>query len=123
MHYNEKRFMTLVVARDEKSRIAIAADTLLTEHGVALPFTKGVVKSCCLPGYICVSFCGSPELADQAFKGFAAQFPAGTGFDETVKFFERASSQTGNDDIIALGASSRLFTVKEGRRTAGLSKT
>lgn len=115
--------MTLVVARCEKGRIAIAADTLLTEHEAPLPFTKGVVKSCCLPGYLCASFCGSPELAGKAFKDFAQQFPTGTGFDQTIKFFERSSSSTGNDYIIAFGANARLVTIKEGRRTRGLSKT
>jgi hypothetical protein len=56
--------MTLVVARCAKSRVAIAADTLLSAHDVPLALTKGIVKSCCLPGYICVSFSGSPELAE-----------------------------------------------------------
>ena len=115
--------MTLVVARRNKGRIAIAGDTLLTEHGVALPFTKGVVKSCCLPGYVCASFCGSPELAERAFGEFLALFPCGTNFDQTIKFFERSSSSTGNEYIIAFGADARLVTIKEGRRTPGLSKT
>jgi hypothetical protein len=106
-----------------KERIALAADTLLTEHGVALPFTNGVIKSCCLPGYICVSFGGSPELAKVIFKEFVAQFPFGTGFDQTVRFFERSSSSRGNDYIIAFGTNPRLVTVKDGRRSTGLSKT
>lgn len=115
--------MTLVVARCEKGRIAIAADTLITEHGVALHLTKGVAKSCCLPGYICVSFSGSPELANKTFKQFGARFPIGAGFDQTVKFFERSSAETGNDYIIAFGANTRLVTIKEGRRISRIAKT
>ena len=62
--------MTLVVARCENGRIAIAADTLVSEHDASLEITKGVVKSCCLPRYICVSFSGSPELGIRHSQSF-----------------------------------------------------
>jgi hypothetical protein len=115
--------MTLVVARCDKGRIAIAADTLLTEHDSPRPFSEGVVKSCCLPGYICVSFSGSPELAERAFVDFANTFPRGANFDATVRFFESSSSSTGNDYIVAFGNNPKLVTIRDGRRTEGLSKT
>jgi hypothetical protein len=115
--------MTLVVARCEKGRIAIAADTLVSAHGVSLPLTSGVVKSCCLPGYICVSFSGSPELAEKAFVKFLESFPRGANFDATVGFFEASSAATNNDYIIAFGDSPKLVTIRDGRRTSGLSKT
>jgi hypothetical protein len=115
--------MTLVVARCEKGRIAIAADTLLSEHDTTLALAKGVVKSCCLPGYICASFCGSPELADKAFQDFTRSFPTGANFDTTVTFFESYSAATNNDYIIAFGHNPRLVTIKDGRRRSGLSKT
>jgi hypothetical protein len=85
--------MTLVVARCENGRIAIAADTLVSEHDASLEITKGVVKSCCLPRYICVSFSGSPELAHKAFTEFRETHPKGADFETTVKFFETSSSQ------------------------------
>lgn len=115
--------MTLVVARRVKSRIAIAADTLISAHGGSLAITKGIVKSCCLPGYICVSFSGSPELAEAAFGKFRDSFPQGTSFDATVAFFESSSSSTNNDYIIAFGHGPKLVTIREGRRTTGISKT
>jgi hypothetical protein len=115
--------VTLVVARCEKSRIAIAADTLVSAHDVPLPLTSGVVKSCCLPGYICVSFSGSPELAEKAFAKFVTSFPRGANFEATVVFFEASSAATNNDYIIAFGNSTKLVTIRDGRRTSGLSKT
>jgi len=115
--------VTLVVARCVKSRIAIAADTLLSEHDGALALTKGIVKSCCLPGYICVSFSGSPELAETAFINFRNSFPQGANFDATIAFFESSSSSTNNDYIIAFGHVPKLVTIRDGRRAAGISRT
>jgi hypothetical protein len=115
--------LTLVVARCDKDRISIAADTLLSEHGSPLPIAAGAVKSCCLPGYICVSFSGSPELAEKAFCCFATSFPRGANFAETTKFFESSSSSTGNDYIVAFGDRPKLVTIKNGRRVAGVSET
>jgi hypothetical protein len=115
--------VTLVVARCDKGRIAVAADTLVSAHDVALSLSKGVVKSCCLPGYICVSFSGSPDLANKAFQDFRQSFPEGVNFDTTVAFFESSSVATNNDYIIAFGHNPRLVTIRNGRRTPGLSKT
>jgi len=115
--------MTLVVARCDKGRIAIAADTLLTEHGSPLPINAGVVKSCCLPGYICVSFSGSPELAEKAFRDFSTSFPRGANFSSTVSFFQSSSSSTGNDYLIAFGDAPRLVTIRAGHRVDRISKT
>jgi hypothetical protein len=115
--------MTLVVARCENGRIAIAADTLVSEHNAPLEISKGVVKSCCLPGYICVSFSGSPELAQKAFTEFREAQPRGANFETTVKFFETSSLSSNNDYLIAFGGSPRLVTIRDGRRTAGISKT
>lgn len=115
--------MTLIVARCDKGRIAVAGDTLVHEHGSPLPLTRGVVKSCCLPGYICVSFSGSPELADQAFGQFANLFPEGADFEATVTFFERSSALSNNDYLIAFGKNPKLVTVRDGRRISRISKT
>jgi hypothetical protein len=115
--------MTLVVARCENGRIAIAADTLVSEHDAPLAVTKGVVKSCCLPGYICVSFSGSPELARKAFTKFREAYPTGANFENTVKFFEEWSSSSNNDYLIAFGHGPRLVTIRDGHRTTGISKT
>jgi hypothetical protein len=60
--------MTLVVGRIVGPRVAIVADTMLTEHDKPLPFQSGVVKSCVLPGDLCVSFSNSPCTAERAFK-------------------------------------------------------
>jgi hypothetical protein len=115
--------VTLVVARCEKGRIAIAADTLVWAPGGPLPLTSGVVKSCCLPGYICVSFSNSPDLAEKAFVKFADSYPHGANFETTVTFFEASSAATNNDYLIAFGKSPRLVTIRDGRRGSGLSKT
>jgi hypothetical protein len=115
--------MTLVVARCENGRIAIAADTLVSEHDASWEITKGVVKSCCLPGYICVSFSGSPELAQKAFTEFRETHPKGANFETTVKFFETSSSSSNNDYLIAFGHSPRLVTIRDGHPTTGISKT
>jgi hypothetical protein len=111
------------VARRHQDRISIAADTLLSAQDAPLSLSKGVVKSCCLPGYICVSFSGSPELAEKAFQHFRRLFPQGANYENTVAFFESSSTATNNDYIIAFGQNPRLVTIKDGRRTSGLSKT
>jgi hypothetical protein len=115
--------VTLVVARCNKGRVAVVADTLVSAHGATLPIKNGVVKSCFLPGYICVSFSGSPELAEKAFVRFVESFPHGANFGRTVAFFEESSSATNNDYIIAFGNNPRLVTIRDGRRTPGVLKT
>lgn len=117
------RYVTLVVARCDKGRIAIAADTLLSAQEAALPLTAGALKSCCLPGYLCVSYSGSPDLAASAFFAFEQAYPRGTTYEAKVRFFERSSSRTGNDYILAFGATPKLVTVRDGKRMQSLSKT
>ena len=115
--------MTLVVARSNKDRISIVADTLLTAHDTALPLSRHVLKSCCLPGYLCVSYCGSPDLAAKAFFEFKQTYPDGTSYDGAVRFFEQSSHQTGNHYILAFGAPAKLTTIRDGHREKGPSKT
>jgi hypothetical protein len=87
--------MTLVIARIDKGRIAVAADTLLTEHHSPLPFQRGTIKSCMLPGDICVSFSNSPVTAEIAFKTFCDKYRDGARFSEVVSFFEESSARIG----------------------------
>lgn len=115
--------MTLIVARIENDRVAIAADTMLSAHGELLPMQKWVLKSICLPGGICVSYSGSPELAARAFKDFRAKYSQGANFADTITFFEASSLATNNDYIIAFSNRAKLVTIRDGRRTKGLSKT
>jgi hypothetical protein len=115
--------MTLVVARRYKNRIAIAADTLLSAQDMALPISAGALKPCCLPGYLCVSYSGSPELAAKEFFAFEKTFPQGAVYDTAVRFFEQASARTGNDYILAFGSPPTLVTVRDGHRLRSLSKT
>ena len=115
--------MTLVVARVEKGRIAIAADTLISAHGSPLPISQWALKSICLPGNICVSYSGSPELAGKAFQQFRASFPFGANYATTVEFFETSSAAANNDYIIAFASTAKLVTVQDGHRRGGLSKT
>lgn len=115
--------MTLVVARIHKDHIAIASDTLVTMHGQALPMAEWTLKSICLPGNICVSYSGSPELAARAFVEFRRRFPEGVAYAETISFFEASSKTTNNDYIVAFAQAPRLVTIRSGERTQGLSKT
>ena len=115
--------MTLVVARIETGRISIAADTMITEHKSPLPLEKWVLKSKCLPGGICVSYSGSPELAARTFREFRANDPQSTSFTSTVEFFERSSTTTNNDYIVAFSTPAKLVTIRDGHRRSGASKT
>jgi hypothetical protein len=115
--------MTLVVARGEKGRLAIAADTMVSAHGQSLPMSGWVLKSICLPGGICVSYSGSPELAAKAFQEFRKRYPQGANHVATVAFFEVSSAHTNNDYIVAFADTAKLVTIRDGRRTSGLSKT
>ena len=114
--------MTLVVARIDGPRIAIASDTLLTQHGKALPPQSGTIKSCLL-GNICVSFSNSSDLAEVDFKRFAAQYKNGAGFSETIDFFEQSSKNTENDYIVAFDRPPRLIKIADGKRQGGGAKT
>lgn len=115
--------MTLVVGRVSGRRVAVASDTQLTEHNARLPIPQGVVKSCMLPGGICVSFSNSPELAMKDFTNFAQTFPQGTGFANVIAFFEGASAKSGNDYLIAFAQHARLVKVADGKRVRSESKT
>lgn len=115
--------MTLVVARVEKGRLAIAADTLVSAHGVPLPIQKWVMKSLCLPGNVCVSYSGSPELAAKSFADFRQKHPQGANFAETVDFFEMSSAKTNNDYILAFAHTAKLVTIRNGCREDRISRT
>jgi hypothetical protein len=115
--------MTLVVGRIVGPRVAIVADTMLVEHNKPLPFQNGVVKSCMLPGDLCVSFSNSPDTAGLAFKNFAAKYPNGTGFNEIIGFFEQSSEATGNDYLVAFAIPARLVKIADGKRINSVSRT
>jgi hypothetical protein len=115
--------MTLVVARISNGLLSIAADTLLSKQGMPLPLQDWILKSICLPGPICVSFSGSPELASKSFSEFSKLHPSGASRGETIAFFEKSSASTNNDYIIAFAMRPELVSIKNGKRTAGLSKT
>jgi hypothetical protein len=122
-HSNSRSNMTLVVGRIVGQRVAIAADTMLTEHDKPLPFQNGVVKSFMLPGDLCVSFCNSPDTAGRAFKEFAAKYPNGTGYAEVIGFFEQSSQATGNDYLVAFANPTRLVKIVHGKRIKSVSRT
>ena len=115
--------MTLVVARVEKGRRAIAADTMLSQHGTSLPIQKWVLKSICLPGGICVSYSGSPELAARAFQDFRERYPQGANYTLTMAFFEASNAATNNDYLLAFADTVKIITIHDGRRIRELSKT
>ncbi len=115
--------MTLVVARCNKGRLAIAADTRVSAQDVALPITAGTLKSCCLPGYLCVSFAGSPEAAAEAFWDFSEKHPQGSTFDVVTRYFENSSARTGCDYILAFGSTGKLVTIRDGKRIQSVSNT
>ncbi len=115
--------MTLVVARVEKGRLSIAADTMVSAHGTSLAMQAWVLKSICLPGAICVSYSGSPELAAKAFQDFRQRYPRGANYRSTVALFEASSLATNNDYIVAFAETAKLVTIRDGSRTSGLSKT
>ena len=114
--------MTLVVARVEKGRLAIAADTMLSQHGTSLPMQKWVLKSICLPGGICVSYSGLPELAARAFQDFRERYPQGANYALTTAFFEASSAATNNDYILAFADTVKIITIRDGRRIRGCQK-
>lgn len=115
--------MTLVVGRTIGTRVAIAADTMLTEHDRPLAFQSGVVKSCMLPGDLCVSFSNSPDTAGRAFAEFAAEYPDGTSYAEVIGFFEQSGRATGNDYLVAFANPARLVKIANGKRINSISKT
>jgi hypothetical protein len=115
--------MTLAVARIVGNRIAVAADTLITEHDKPLPHSKGVVKSCMLPGDICATFSNSPELAARDFERFSRSYPEGAGFTETISFFESSSTSTGNDYLLAFSRPPHIVKIADGLRVQTVSKT
>ena len=81
------------------------------------------LKSICLPGRICVSYTGSPDLAWAAFNRFRAKHPRGTNYADTVAFFEASSKDTNNDYIVAFSDTAKLVTIRDGRRTSGVANT
>lgn len=96
---------------------------MLTEHGKPLPFQNGVIKSCMLPGDLCVSFSNSPVSAERAFRQFATTFPLGARYADVMAFFEQSSEATGNDYLIAFANPARLIKIADGKRVSSVSKT
>jgi hypothetical protein len=119
----ERSHMTLVVARLSGKTVAIASDTQLTKHERALPIQNGVIKSCLLPGGICVSFSNSPDLAFRDIELFARNHVHGAKYKETVDYFEQSSRKTGNEYILAFANPAKLVKIAGGQRIASLAKT
>lgn len=115
--------MTLVVGRVLDRRVAVVSDTQITEHNVHLPIQSGVLKSCMLPGGICVSFSNSPELAGADFNNFFVNHPSGTGFAGVVSFFEQASARSGNEYLIAFAKTGSLVKIVDGKRVRTTAQT
>ena len=115
--------MTLVVARAANGIIAIAADTLISMHGSALPMQDWMLKSICIPGGVCISFSGSPELATRDIHAFAVSHRDGPTYSEAVAHFERSSSATNNDYILAFARTGKLVTIRNGRRIQSVGRT
>lgn len=115
--------MTLAVAKVVGSRVAVVSDTLITEHGKALSVQSGVIKSCMLPGGICVSFCNSPDTAAIAMREFVSLFPHGANYSEVVFHFERSSVQTGNDYLVSFSNPARVVKIVDGHATRSVAST
>jgi hypothetical protein len=115
--------MTLVVARKVGARIGIVSDTRLTLHSIPLQPQNGVIKSCMLPGHICVSFNNSPDLAAKEFLQFIVQYPTGTTFAAAIRFFINSSRTTGNDYIVAFSKPPKIVRIRNGEQERSLSNT
>lgn len=115
--------MTLIVARLSHGEISIASDTMLTEHERPLPRSRDVIKTRMLPGGICVSYSGSPELADLCFLDYAKEHGPDYGYDETIKFFELNSAKTNNDYIVCFSRFLKVVAIKDGSRVITAAKT
>ncbi len=115
--------MTLIVARLSHGEISIASDTMLTEHGRPLPRSRDVIKTRMLPGDVCVSYAGSPDLADKCFLAYVAQHRSGHGYDDMLKFFECDSIKTNNDYIVCFYKLLKIVAIKNGARIITPAKT
>lgn len=98
------------------------ADTRLTEHDRSLPPQKGTIKSCMLPGDICVSFSNSPDLAMRDLEKYIVCYPNGGNEVDTIKFFENSSKDTDNEYIVAFSQPAKLIKIVDGRRVDNWSK-
>jgi hypothetical protein len=115
--------MTLAVARIQGDRIAIAADTRLSKPGAVFPAHEGAVKTCIINCTICVAFSNSPELAQRDFLTFAQKFRTAAPSNEAVEYFEKSSTDTGNDYILAFSNPPRLVKIENGKRVSSVAKT
>lgn len=115
--------MTLVVARLHNGKIAVVADTQLIQHDMTLPPDRGAIKTCFLPGDLCVSFSNSPELAAEAFKQFCIQYPNGATFVDAVEFFETSSADTENEYILSFFNPAKLVKIVDGKRAHSVATT
>lgn len=115
--------MTLVVGRVSGRRIAVASDTLVTEHNMPQPISEGIIKTYLLPGGICASFANSPELAIRDFRGFADKYPSGAGFADVISYFEAASLISENDYLIAFARIAKLEKIVAGKRIKSIANT
>lgn len=96
---------------------------MISAHDALKPMREWALKSICLPGNICVSYSGSPELATRAFRTFREDYPNGTNYQLTIRFFENSSTYTNNDYILAFSNPAKITTIRNGFSTVGLSKT
>ena len=116
--------MTLVVARLDGPRIAIAGDTRISVPGGSLPVTEGIIKSCLFPEKnLCVSFANSPDTAVRDLSRFALECRGPTPFNTVVLFFEQSSKETGNDYLLCFSHPPCIVKIANGRRQRPLTNT
>src|SRR4051812_31344976 len=107
--------MTLVVARTIGGKIGIISDTQLFQNDTTSSFQEGVIKSCILPGGMCVSFANSPELAARSINQFVNTFPDGANFSNSVNFLCQSSFDTGNEYILSFAKTGKILKISDGK--------
>ncbi|MET3968743.1 hypothetical protein [Bradyrhizobium sp. S3.9.1] len=106
--------MTLVISRTIGQQVFILADTRVSEHDVALPRERGVIKTTLLSPQAAISFSNSPDLASRDIRAFRQVFGGTFSYREAVDYFAGSSRDTHNDYLLNFLEPPRTVEIKAG---------
>ena len=110
--------MTFAIARKIGKSIFMLSDTRISFQNTPLPINQGVIKTAFLSSDIAISFCHSPESAQTAIEAYCQRLGP-RKFSETIAYFEKSSSDTGNGYLLTFAKSQRIFKIEDGHAKDG----
>lgn len=106
--------MTLVVGRKAKGELLLVADTQINDPKVGSVLAEQRLKIAFLNPGTAIAYAGEPDVAEHDVLQFLARRQS-AGFTDTLRYFEKASSNSINAYLLGFAGPRRLFRIENGK--------